>query len=228
MKAKIQPFNQQPLWEGKLQLRWLSRALSWQDSLRPFISATIIQCVPLDIRAGLSALTSLNKRQVVGSVLLVVGVFGIFAHQFFPQSARDYSWYYLNWYYFIFTIRPWLVLILWSAGFILFVPGKYSLSFVPFSLVNATGWGGLMHYSFFVDSNESFHTFPQWSIVIASVCLGFAVIKSLDYLLYWVNHKCRGNHARFAGVAEMNLSPNEKETMFRLLAKEYRDITKMI
>ena len=228
MRSKSLFFNQQPLWEGKSQLRWLPRALSWLDSLRPFISATVLQFVPLDIRAGLSALTSLNKRQVVGFVLLMVGIFGIFAHQFFNHSDRDYSWYYLNWYYFLFTIRPWIVVILWSAGFVLFIPGKYSLSFVPFSLVNATGWCGLIHYSFFVDSNESFHTFPEWSIVIASLCLGLAVIKSLDYLLYWVNHKCRGNHARFAGVAEMNLSPNDKEHMFQLLAKEYREINKMI
>lgn len=221
LKTKTKPLTK---WENHLKLLW------------PLLRSLLQACLPTELQApahlaiqnGLSVLRS-NKRKVVGFVLLMVGVFGIFSHQlFFNEAVRDHSWYYLNWYYLVFTLRPYIVLLFWSAGFILFIPTQYRLAFIPFSLANSFAWIGLLHYSFFVDSNESFHAFPEWSIIVASVALGFTVIMSLESLAYWLNHKVRGNHSRFVGIAEMDLAPEQKEAVYKSLAKEFREVNKMI
>lgn len=216
--------------------------LKWEDHLKSFwllLSSSLAACLPtgitfahLGIRDTLNALKSLirlsNKRRVVGTVLMMVGIFGIFLHHlFFSESIRT-EWYFTNNYYFYFTIRPYVVSIFWSAAFILFMPAVCNLAWIPFSLWNSIGWCGLIHYSFFVNSNEEFWTFPHWSIIACGVTLGFAIVMTLDALLYWENHKVRGNHTRFVGLAEMDLDPKMKEPMYKSLAKEFRQNQKMI
>lgn len=238
MKAQAQTesfLNQnQPLCQNQLNGYSLLRLLLWLRSSIKSIFSQISQLIHRYahqvIPDGLTALAKVEKRKVVGCVLLVVGVFGVFSHQLlFNEADRDYTWYYLNWYYFLFTLRPWIVLTIWSAAFILFIPKKYTLAFIPFSLFNSIGWCGLLHYSFFVDSNESFHTLPAWPIIVAGLVLGFSIVMSLDALLYWYNHKALGNWCRHVGITEMKgLTPEQKEPMYQSLAKEFRQIQKMI
>jgi hypothetical protein len=114
------------------------------------------------------------------------------------------------------------------VALILFVPVKYTLSFIPFSMIHAAGWIGLLHYSVTARSFETFHAFPHWTLIVIGLCLGFAIVMSADALLYWENHKKRGNWQRFVGVTEMNLPAEQKEPMYKQLAQEYREINKMI
>jgi hypothetical protein len=210
-----------------------SPLLLWLRSLQTVtwlpIRQSAAEYVRLVIRGGLSALASVTKAKLFGYVLLVVGGMTIYAHQlFFSEAARDYDWIYLNWYYYFFTNRMFIVMILWSAGFLALVPPAKNLAVIPASLFQSFGWIGLIHNSFFVQTNEQFTEWPHWSVWVMGVSFSIAVILTVKYQLYWWNHKVRGNHARFVGVAELPLTPDEKEKMYKLLAKEYRDVQKMI
>lgn len=179
--------------------------------------------VILDGRDALKELLN-NRRHFIGGVLLVVGVFSILFHQLFlNEAARDWNWYYVNWYYYYFTIRPYVLLILWSSAFILFTPTKFSLAFIPFSIVQAAGWCMILHYSIFVNSNQSFHEIPNAYCIVIGLSLGFSIIMSLDYLLYRHHHITRNILSSFVGLAEMNAPAESKEEMYKQLAVNYRN-----
>lgn len=214
-------------------------------------STSTIRSAGQVLLTGLNAnLTSLllllrNKRHLVGLVLLLVGVAAWYANQCFDPIADDHrvcrmlgftleqcnketGWCYTSWFYYLETIRTGVVLVLWSIAGILFVPIRKSVALIPFSLFNAFGWVWIYHFSFEVHSYTTYHMLPGSLIIFTGIVLGFAVIISSNYLLYWANHKMRGNHARFVGVARLPMKPEEKEGMYALLEKEYGEITKMI
>lgn len=191
---------------------------------------------------------SLSKRHVVGIVMLGAGVLGVFASAFFDPMSYDHApckilgltnqcfsfetrtgWCFMDWFYYLDSVGIFIGMLFWSVAGIMFVPAKYSLSPVPFSLMHAFAWVKLLHISFFARSYETYHAFPEWQIIIAALALGFGIVMSADFLLYWENHKKRGNWARFVGVTEMEgLTPEQKEPMYQQLAKEYRTIQKSI
>lgn len=187
-----------------------------------------------------------NKRHLVGLVLLLLGVVSWFVNQWvsdpitddhrvcrllgftMEQCNKETGWCYTSWFYYLETIRTGVVFVLWSLAGILYVPIKKSVALIPFSLFNAFGWLWIYHFSFEVHSYSTYHLLPEQSIIYAGIALGFAVVISSNYLLYWANHKMRGNHARFVGVARLPMKHAEKEQMYDLLAKEYGEINKMI
>lgn len=258
MKAKIEILNQPLLRKcanilTQLALCCLSAWLSLPGHVTKIQSLwNLVQSALLAVRAGLSvSQTSLlhllrNKRHLVGIVLLTVGVGSIYAHQFLfdpyvephdvcrllhftpEQCVKETGWCYMSWFYYWHTIRFCVAAIFGSVGLILFVPTKYSLSFIPFSILQALGWVGIMHYSLFARSFETYHAIPHWTIIVIGFSLGFAIVMSADYLLYWFNHKALGNWQRFVGVSEMNLPAEVKEPMYKTLAKEFREIQKTI
>lgn len=221
--------NQLPC-ESSLKFYSSLRLLPLLRLLQNVISCRIqIRYVHLVIRGGLNALAKITVAKLLGYVMLGVGALTIFAHQiFFDESVRDYNWIYLNWYYYFFTNRLFLVLIFWSVGFFVFVPANSSLAIIPASLFQSAGWIGLVHNSFFVQTNEQFLEWPHWSVWVMGASFAIGILLTVKYHLYWWNHKCRGNHARFAGLAEMNIPIEQKEAMFKSLAKEYRKINKAI
>lgn len=208
---------------GNLKLFLQRLSLSLLDSLLPPFSS-VRQVTLGGLNACVGEIAN-NYRHVLGIMCVLVGAGGIFAHQlFFDESVRDFNWYYVNHYYFIYTIRPYIVLIFWSAGFILLTPTKYTLAFIPFSLAHSIGWLGLIHYSLFVTSNESFHSVPHWHAFVVAISMGFGVIMTLDSLLYSYNHITLNNHSSFVGITEMKgLKPEEKEPMYQTLAKNFRN-----
>lgn len=188
-----------------------------------------------------------NKRILVGSIMLVLAVGSAFGHQLLfdmysqPHdvckvlgSFNCYSqetgtgWCYVSWYWYWDTIRFYVSIIFGSIALVLFVPTKYTLSSIPFSLMQAVGWAYLIHFSFFTYSHETVNAVPSTIVIFIAIALGFAVVMSADALLYWENHKKRGNWQRFVGVTELDIPFEKKEPMYKQLAKEYREIQKMI
>lgn len=208
----------------------------------------MIQSVLRQVQVGPAvSLIIRNKRHLVGIVLLMVSVGAIFAHQFLfdpwvephdvcqllgftpQQCIKETGWCYVSWFYYWHTIRFYVAAIFGAVALILFVPPKYSLSFIPFSILQAFGWIGLMHFSFFAESFETYHAVPAWDITAIGLALGFAIVMSADYLLYWWNHKALGNWTKFVGVAEMKgVTPEQKATINERLAKDFRQIQKLI
>jgi hypothetical protein len=171
---------------------------------------------------------SANRRHLVGAGFGVAGIVSIFLHTAFPESSRDFTWYYINWFYFIEVLRLWLVICFFSVAFFLHVPTKFKSIWVVFALTFAVGLGGCIHYSFFVDSFESYHSFPVWEVVAISLALGAGFIKSIDYLCYRKYHLKDGTTCRIIGVIEMDMPWDKKEQILKELAQEYRDLNARI
>lgn len=209
-----------PLWQRFLLL------LEW---LR-VVTSQVLRSVRLDTLATLNAWAQVirrtNRRTIVGFRMVAVGIVAIFLHRLLFSEGVRTDWYYTNNYYFYFTIRPYVVSVIWSIAFLLLSPNTRAFHLICFALWNAAGWAGVIHYSFFVDSNETFHLFPQWEVVASAIALGFSVVLSMNYHLYVENHKMRGNHTRFVGLAEMDLPAESKEQMYKSLAKEFRQFEK--
>lgn len=202
-------YNKQLLKQCQEKLKsFLLRLLSlWR-----VFSLTVISSVHQVTPGGRVVLKEIasNKRHLVGGLFLLSGVLAISFHQFFlNEGLRDFSWYYVNSHYFYFTLRPYIILILWSAGFVLLIPTKYKLSFIPFSLAHSLGWIGMLHYSLFVNSNKSFHAFPNWYCLVIGLCVGFAFIMSLDYLCYRKYHMKDGTLSRVKGIVKAPNIPIE-------------------
>lgn len=216
--------NQKPLWEEK-QNGFLV-LLSW---LRSFISQRLRYALQV-IRVGRDALKAIasNSRYAIGMLNIGVGVCAVIFYHIFDESIRT-SWYYVNWYYFFYTIREEMLIGFWAVGTFLLLPEKYTLSFIPCSLALAYAIGGVIHYTFFVSSNESFHDNLNVGLYIPSLSIAFGIIISSENLARRLHHWFAGNHARFVGMAEMKgKSLEEKEEIYTGLAREYRQINSRI
>jgi hypothetical protein len=154
------------------------------------------------VQHGLSALDELisNRRLLVGLGLGMVGAGSIFAHLLFPESARNYNWYYRNNYYLFFTLRPWLAIIFFSTAKFLCVPVKWKSHWVVYGLAVSVGIAGLIHYSFFVNDNISYHSFPVWYVMLFALGAGLGFIKAADYLVYRKSHLATRPFASLFGI----------------------------
>lgn len=182
------------------------------------------------VQRGLLALTEFltNKRHLAGLGFGMVGVGSIFAYQLFSESARNPNWYYINTFYFLFSIRLWLAIIFLSTAKFLCVPTKWKSNWVVYGLAVSVGIAGIMHYSFFVYDDISYHSFPVWYVCLFAVGLGIGFIKATDYLCHRKYHTKDGNTCRMVGIIEMDSPWSEKEATLKLLAKEYRDFNSRI
>lgn len=205
--------------------------------------AHVIQHVYLFLRVDLFQ----NKRHLAGSVMLVAGVLGIYSGLFFDSFNINHApcelfgltsqcfnfetksgWCFMNWYYYMDSVDVYIALLFWSVAVVLFIPPKYSLSFIPASLVHAMGWLKILHITFFARSYETYHAFPEWEIIVIALCLGFSIVMSADFLLYWENHKKRGNWQKWPAIYRSSYSQEEKNRMYEIADKEYNEVNRMI
>lgn len=196
--------------------RWCSSlALAGRDLVRP-----VLRNGPTAVLAHLS-----EGRYLVGDLFLCLVVLAFFFHQFFPESPNDRTWYYTNWFYLFYTLRLWFAFVFVSLAAFCFWPKHHLVSLILFVVSQGVGWAGVLHYSFFVYDYQSFHSFPDWSVMVAalSIALGFCV--SSDYAIHRYNHWIRGNHMRFIGIGESTkMTVEEKGKLAEMLAKEYRKL----
>jgi hypothetical protein len=174
----------------------------------------------LSFRVAFQELVS-NKRHVVGFSLIVVGCASGMLYHFFNPLAINKEWYFLNWYYFLYTIREELAVGLWAVGTFLLLPSKYKLSFIPCGVLLTYSIAYIIHYSFFVDSLESFHSDVLFSMWVAAGALAIGFIVSVDYLAYRKYHLKDGTAARIIGMVGLpNMSADDKMNIMEGLVKE--------
>jgi len=178
------------------------------------------------LQYGLSATKAhlANKAHVIGDILLILGVVSFFFYQIFPEAGHDNDWYYGNWYYYFFSVRVFLIFIFWGSANYLYSNSK-TYRFANY-LILCSGIVGFAHYSFFVTDDVTYHELPLWWVILFGVAAGFGFIQSLKQLVYIWEHKKKGNHARFVGVAEQDMPEELRDTFLKSLAKEYRELNK--
>jgi hypothetical protein len=171
-------------------------------------------------RAAFRELAS-NGRHLFGGGLLVVGCASGMLYHFFEPLTINKDWYFLNWYYFLYTIREELTLAFWAVGTFLLLPSKYKLAFIPCTLALAYSIAYIIHYYFFVDSLESFHADIYMTMWVAAVSLALGFIISVDYLCYRKYHLKDGNAARIIGIAQApGISNDSKIAIMNTLIDE--------
>jgi hypothetical protein len=193
-------------------------------SLRAVLLTMLRQVsVPPVIRAGRVALAELvaNDRHLAGLGFGMVGVFSIFIHLLFDEAARDHSWYYLNWFYFMYTVRGYLFLVCFALAIELILPQKFKLSTlltVPMLMVGLCG----TIYCYSATTNEELLKFEGFylSAVIIGSLIG-ALLYNIPYLCYRKYHLKDGNIARIIGVIKMpNVDPATKMKILENLIEE--------
>lgn len=215
--------NQQPLQCERKLLSQLSRL---QSSLAQWCTSLLIAFVPLDIRAGLVASSKevfANTRLLSGFGLMVVGVASLLFHYLFDKTVRDYSWLYINWYYYFYTIRVYVFVILWSLGFLFCAPAKYKLLMIPVVIAQGFCWSTIIHISLETNNDQVFE-FPHWMLLVIGVSMATSFTICMDELVYMWEHKRKGILCRFVGLTEIDYPQDQKEIRYKQLAKEYRQL----
>jgi hypothetical protein len=185
-------------------------------------------------RAGRVAFEELvtNDRVLSGLGMGMVGFISMFAYLLFPEGDRSYieSWYFVNWFYYLETIRGPLALIFFSACFHLVAPAKYKSIWIVYALATSTGVCGVIHYSFFVTDFHSYHALPNmWLVILPSFGLGFGFMKAMDYLCYRKYHLKDGNLARIKGIIKApNISAEQKMDILEKLIEERESLNEKI
>jgi hypothetical protein len=163
-----------------------------------------------------------NKRFRVGVLVGMVAFPAWKCHLFFDINARDFDWYYVNWVFYLNTIRPYLAGIFLSAGLFFAAPQKWqfrwwALPVVIFCMSEITA------QTFYNDWTDFHQPMPAWELCLLILFSAPALFKGMDYLLYRKYHLKDGNVSRIIGVIEMDVAWSEKEKTLKQLAKEFRD-----
>ena len=168
-----------------------------------------------------------NSRHLVGDVFIGLVAISFFLHQFFPMEPWDHSWYYTNWFYFLRTLRPWMMGLFGTLAILYYWPSKNKSVYILFTALHSLCWLGIIHYSFLVNDFASFHSYPYWSYWVIAGFVGMGFVLAADHLVYVFEHKIKGNHKRFVGLAEMDTTKVDRDLRDRLLrdnANEYRKL----
>lgn len=164
-----------------------------------------------------------SKRYTAGVIfLLVVTPSSSIVYQLFNPAVSNNDWYYLNTYYFLYTLSPYLMLFFASIGIFLLFPVKCKTAYLATVLPAGYAVAKLIYYSFFVHSNEQFHQPAHWVIFLAGLFMAGGFLLTINYLLYRKYHLRDGTIARIIGVIRMpNVNPDDK---LRILEKEAMDL----
>lgn len=200
------------LWLRKLKSFSLRHLLSSQLEPQFYSALQMALAHPVTQRSRVVFLELVsNTRHIIGGGLVVVGCASGMLYHLFDPLVINKEWYFLNWYYFLYTIREELTIGFWAVGMFLLLPTKYKLAFVPSTIMLAYSLSNIVNYYFFVDSLASFHADIHYTIIVASVSAALGIIISADYLCYRKYHLKDGNLARINGVLQLkNLSDEEK------------------
>lgn len=208
---------------------FLQYLLSWQpspqqlDALKIYLTNHVSRVLAIGRIAVVTHLS--NSRHLVGDAFIVLAVVSFFLHQFFSMEPWDKSWYYTNWFYFLRTLRPWMMGLFGTLSVLYYWPYKNKSVYIVFTVLHSLCWLGIIHYSLLVYDFNSFHSYPHWSYWVLAGAVGIGFVLASDHLVYVYEHKIKGNHKRFVGLAEMDTTKVDPELRDRLLrdnANEYR------
>jgi hypothetical protein len=224
----FQRFKIQPLCESIFQSSIFWSA--WQSVQRfvPVIISLLTHHVRQGLSIGLAAFRAhaAVSKYLVGDVFIVLGVFGLFLHQFFSPTVIDKDWYYLNWFYFLYAIRLFTVMLFLSVAAWLYSSKHSGLIF--FVVIHCAAWLGVIHHSFFVYDFKSYHAVPIWQAWVIAASFGTGFLLAVNHLVYVWEHKIKGNHKRFVMLAEHGdkIDPETRQRMLSDNLNEYRNLYK--
>lgn len=154
---------------------------------------------------------------------MVVGAAAMLLHYFFDSTARDYSWLYINWYYYLYTTRVYILGIFWSLAFFFFTPTKYKLALIPTVIAQGFCWASIIHISL-TTSNEEVFAFPHLILIVTGLSIATSFSITMDELVYYWEHKRKGILCRFVGLTEIDFPQDQKAKKYAELANEYRQL----
>lgn len=197
-------FNQQPpLCARELKQSysfWQSLSVSLQRSLSGSIHQFVNRVIPDGLGASVQEVVS-NQRHIAGIIfLLVVAPLASIMYQVCDPAVRVEGWYYVNNYYFIYTISNYLMLAFASVGIFLLFPVKCKTSYMAMIWPFGYGISNIIYYTFFVQSNEQFHQPASFILFLLGVSAAAGLLLSADYLLYRRYHLKDGTIARMKGI----------------------------
>jgi len=160
-----------------------------------------------------------NRRYTAGVVfLLILAPLSSIFYRVFNPAVIDLQWYYANWYYFFYTISPYLMLLFASVGIFLLFPQKCKTSYLATVWPAGFAISKIIFFAFFVNDTKQFHSAAPWFLLIISGFAAIGFILAVDYLLYRKYHLLNGTFARIAGIIKM---PGvDAQTKIRLLEHE--------
>lgn len=207
----LQYFLSSPLW------RWVSLART-----------TLSNHVSQVLRTGRSAAKAhlSNSRHLVGDVFLLAACGSFVLYHFFPSDPWDKNWYYTNWFYFLRTLRPWMIGLFATVAILFYWPKKSKSVYIVFTILHSLCWLGIIHYAFLVNDYKSFHSYPSWSYWVLAGSFGMGFMLCAEHLVFVFEHKIKGNHKRWV-MLEEHKEKLDRETRERMLANnlnEYKNL----
>lgn len=169
-----------------------------------------------------------NSRHLVGDVFITLVGFSFFLHQFFSMNPWDESWYYTNWFYYLRTLRPWMMGMFATLAMLYYWPSKSKSVYIVFTALHSLCLLGFFHFAFLVYDYYSFHSVPAWSFWVFAFSIGTGFVLASDHLVYVFEHKIKGNHKRFV-MLEEHKAKLDAETRQRMLTSnlnEYHNLYK--
>lgn len=196
------------------------------SSLEPWYSLLIH--VRQGLALGLAAFRAhvAVSKFLVGDVFICLGGLSLVFHQLFSSTVIDQDWYYLNWFYFLYALRPFVMGLFFSVA--AYCYASKTTGRMLFGVMHCIAWCGIIHYSFFVHDFATYHSFPMWSVWLLAAAWGVGFILGVHHLAYLWEHKWKGNHKRFVMLAEHrdSIDPETRERMLTNNLNEYRNLYK--
>lgn len=171
-----------------------------------------------------------SKRYTAGVIfLLVVAPCSSIFYQLFSPAVFNTKWYYVNNYYFLYTLSPYLMLFFASVGIFLLFPVKCKTAYLATVLPAGYALAKLTFFSFLVHSNEQFHQSAPWFVMLAGCLMAIGFLLTVDYLLYRKYHLRAGTLARIIGTIRMpNVKPDDKIRILEQQAMELENFNQRI
>lgn len=201
MKAS---YNQQPPCVNKQKQsfwHWLS-PLVWASptKLQQQASTHAHRAIRVGLSAAMKEVLS-NNRYTAGLIFLaVIAPLSSIFYQLFNPAATVEGWYYVNQYYFFYTLSPWVMLLIASTGIFLLFPVKCKTSYLATVWPAGYAIAKLIYFGLFVHTNQQFHQAAPWFILLTGLLTAAGFLISMDYLLYRKYHLKHGTMARIIGI----------------------------
>lgn len=172
-----------------------------------------------------------NKRLVSGAFLISLGIPSWICYQWFGDPAirleNFWSKYYVNWTWYLVTIRPYLTGFFVSTGFFILLPQKWAYKWwlVPTAFFCASE---LYRVSVFTDYSNWYTAYPwyqlfmpSWQALVVFLLAVPAFYLSMNYTLYRKYHLKDGTTARIKGILNIENFPIDRK--YDLLEKMIKE-----
>lgn len=203
---------------------------SWSASLLLGHLSTLLkklQYVPLVIQVG-QRVQSLREilrgdRYLIGSILCVAAPLSSVAYQLIdPLYNYSPDWILVSPHYYLMAIGQHLQTLLLCLAIFLVVPYRFKVKYLVIVWPVFDAVTRIIHISFFVTTNEDFHT-PSWIAIASSLLVVPTLLALSDYWLEKYHHKRRGNICRAKGLLDAPIDPAVKVEKMKVVIDECAD-----